>query len=353
MGQQPSDLRATAAEAYTYLYPLVLMEAARQRAAADRPGNVFHAQRDQQGGGADPLGCTAWLDLTDGPVLLHLPETGGRCLTLPMLDMWTDVFATVGSRSTGSAARDILLAAPGDAADLPTSLPVITAPTPHVWIPGRLRADGPDDRAAAHAVRDGLEITPLGRGANHHGGASRAREGLAGEPELDTTAEPAELLGTLGAAEFFTLACHALAANPPHVTDFSVLARIEPLGIRPGRPFAFAPDRFAPDRFAPDRVAPDRFAPARVGPHRIGPNGLRNDCFRHAALAELEAGAADARERIHGRPAADSEVQGRHVPHRLGVHGNNYLRRAVAAAAVAGTGACPSEDVFPLTAAPG
>jgi len=90
----------------------------------------------------DTLYSLAWLDLSEQPKVISIPDTGGRYYLAPMLDMWTDVFASPGWRTTGTGPQTCVLVALGWSPDLrdriisdlkfPKETQIIDAPTP--WV---------------------------------------------------------------------------------------------------------------------------------------------------------------------------------------------------------------------------
>jgi hypothetical protein len=311
------DLRTLSYEAFVYFYPLVTMDVTRLQAVnspigstpGSGPPNRFSHMRAFPTAdfravvrpNFDTLYSSAWLDLTAGPVKLTAPDTDDRYYMLPCIDMWTDVFANPGKRTTGTGSAEWVIVGPGHTGELPTGMPVINAPTPYVWIIGRTQTNGVEDYPAVHAVQDGYAITFLG---------SEPEQVV--DPDYDVTTEPLKTVNGMAALDYFAYAATLLSANPPHASDFSQMARIALLGIEPGKPF----------------------------------DGGR---FSAADAAELEAGKADAlAAMLASLPTLGANVNGWTVmTDNIGVYGNSYFKRAVVT--LIGLGANPPEDaVYPL-----
>jgi hypothetical protein len=317
MTKLSDDLRTLGREAYVYLYPLVTMEATRRqmtnadpaRKPAMGPPNEFHHIRQFPTAdfravvrpNFDTLYSSAWIDLRSGPVQIDAPDTDDRYYMLPMLDMWSDVIANPGKRTTGTGAQRYLLVGPGQHAPDAGDATVIRATTPWIWIIGRTQTNGPADYEAVNAVQDGFRATPLGD-----------PEPFEVDPDADTTTEPLRLVNAMDAVEYFSFASGPLGEHPPHATDFSILARIEALGVVPG-------EKFDPGRFDKDE------------------------------LALIEAGVADAKKVIAtSLPHVGAHMNGWLMStDSMGVYGNYYLKRALVAEV--GLGANPPEDaVYPV-----
>ena len=110
----------------------------------------------------DTLYSNAWLDLSQGPVLIDTPDMGERYWTLGLLDAWTNPFAYVGRRTTGNLPQRTLVHGPGwhgDAGGLGVSQ-VIAAPGDDLWLIGRFLVDDtPADLEAARALQQALRMT--------------------------------------------------------------------------------------------------------------------------------------------------------------------------------------------------
>lgn len=245
--QEANDI---AVEAYIYAYSLITMDVSRKQATNIEPGkmigrgpaNTFiHMTefppanfRDVVRPNFDTLYSAAWLDLTNGPIIVSMPDTNNRYYLLPMLDMWTDVFASPGKRTTGTQAGQYAIVPNGWTGDLPAGVEKIVAPTPHVWVIGRTQTNGPADYAAVHQIQKGFTLTPLSRW-----GKEPLPVTVKVDPAIDMKTPPMVQVNSMSGPKYFTYTADLLMVNPPHLTDQPILARMKRLGIEAGKPFDF------------------------------------------------------------------------------------------------------------------
>lgn len=116
----------------------------------------------------DTVYSNAWLDLSEGPVIIESPEMGDRYWTLGLLDAWTNPFAYVGRRTTGGRPQRTLVHGPGWRGAVPPDLTLtIAAPGDDVWLIGRHLVE--DDAKDAARVREAQSrmrlVRPDGRDA--------------------------------------------------------------------------------------------------------------------------------------------------------------------------------------------
>ena len=244
------DAREIAIEAYIYAFPLVLMEISRRTetniaAPGHRkaPVNRFgHMQRFPDASfrdgallpNVDTLFSVLWFDVSSEPLVIQKPDSGGRYHLLPILDMWTDVFASPGSRTTGDAAETFAIVGPRWQGSLPNGIHCLRSPTEQGWINGRTQTNGVSDYFAVQEFQNGLAACPLSlfgqpcRMSPHHVDATMPKT------------PPLQQLEAMDAAAFFSTFAQLSRPNPPHPQDQPILARMARAGLQPGKAFVLS-----------------------------------------------------------------------------------------------------------------
>lgn len=237
-------------EAYHYFYPLISMDVTRRvttnYAPGTKPGmgpmNAFHHLRafppadfrEVVRPNFDTLYSSAWLDLTQEPMIISAPDTHNRYYLLPMLDMWSDVFAVPGKRTSGTSAAHFGVIPKGWNGTLPEGVQPIESPTAYVWIIGRTQTNGPKDYEAVNQVQDGYQITPLSAWGKTW------EPPVSIDPTIDMKTPPLIQVNTMSAAQYFSYGAELIKLNPPHITDWSMIARLNRIGIISGQSFDFS-----------------------------------------------------------------------------------------------------------------
>ena len=250
------EAHAIAVQAYLYFYPLVIMDITRKQSTNIEPGkelgngpmNMFVNAPEYPPvtfkrvvrPNFDTLYSIAWLDLTKEPMVVSAPDTHGRYYLLPLLDMWTDVFASPGWRTTGTQAANFLVTPPGLRGEVPAGFSRIDSPTPYVWIIGRTKTDGPQDYDVVHKIQAGYKVTPLSQW-----GKEPEPVRIKIDPTVDMKTPPKVQVETMPGDKFFAYAAEILKLQPPHITDEPITALMERIGIVRGESLQF--DKLEPE----------------------------------------------------------------------------------------------------------
>ncbi|MGW6022711.1 DUF1254 domain-containing protein [Streptomyces sp. NPDC055099] len=239
-----TDLQALAAEAYIYGHPMVLNLDRVDRVSRNGMGSVPPAPFNEFSHGSGPAGpeaqptsadpglaldtdsapqatdpdtiCSlAQLDLSGGALLLTVPDTGGRYYVLQFVDAWTNNFAYVGRRATGTGEASYLLTPPGWDEEVPLGATRIAVPTEMATIVGRWACTGPDDVAAVRELQEDTLLEPYWTASGEPHGLPTHTYVPDGEPEI----------------LFYEKLRARMAAFPPAQPDLAYQQRFAPLGL--------------------------------------------------------------------------------------------------------------------------
>jgi hypothetical protein len=237
-------------DAYVYAYPLLLSDITlrQQTNYAEPTGKLAQAPLNQFSHApeftpvdwkvvvrpnVDTLYSPATLDLGAEPIVLSVPATD-RYFVMPMMSLWTDMFAVVGTRTIGrNTARDFLLASPNWRGDVPLGLELIRSPTRIMNIGGRTQTNGVADYENVHKIQAGYKLTPLSVWGKGQYVPPKAKI----DPTFDMTTPPPVQIEKMDGAVFFARFAELLKDNPPGATDYPIILRLGRVGFKVGQSF--------------------------------------------------------------------------------------------------------------------
>jgi hypothetical protein len=245
------------------------------------------------------------IDLSDGPLVIDVPDTHGRYYVLQFMDAYSNTFAYVGRRTTGTKPGSYALVPPGYSGALPAGVERVRSPTNLIWLIGRTLVQDAADLAPVTELMGEYRLTALA--AWSAGQRSNPIVLPAFPPQQN------ELVLPKGFAYLDELG-EALAANPPPPGDACALRAFRAVGIGPG---------LTPSTQAKGAVRSALLAGVRAGPRLVT-----------RAVAHVNA---------HSRVRNNGWLV---LLGYIGDYGRNYLGRAVIARFALGANTAP-ETVYP------
>jgi len=110
----------------------------------------------------DTLITAGWLDLSKGPLVLHVPDMNDRYYSVQFTDPSKNInFAYVGKRTTGTQAGDYLITGRGWKGKAPNGMMQISSPNNSVLVFGRVLVESDSDLATAYDLSKQIQLTQL------------------------------------------------------------------------------------------------------------------------------------------------------------------------------------------------
>ena len=306
------------AEAYLYGYPLVMMETTRVHSSQFiGPENQLRLVRqfpdanfkDVVRPNVDTLYTTAFIRMKDGPWVFEMPANTARYELMPFMDAWTNVFASPGTRTSGTAAATYLLTGPGWQGEVPVGMQRLQAPTDLVWLIGRTQTNGAADYPTVHRLQDRLKLKRFEPDT-----PSNASTTDAWQRSTMPVVPPVMQMRNMTTAAFFERLMGLMVANPPAANDAPMLQRLAAVQLVPGQAVnlsAFNMACFALGRWLADyKVHKVLSAKATDGtwsspPLNLGAYGI--DYNTRAAVAMVGLGANLPQDALYPNTSLDHE----------------------------------------------
>ena len=236
-------------ETYVYGFPMVLMDLTRQVQTATPTAGELSApinqlqrlQRPMPWDFKNVVRCspnslmsTAFLDLAKEPMIVSIPDTQGHTIAMRLMNMWTDVFGTAGSRTPETNAGNYLIAGPDWNGTAPSDIKkAFKSSTRYAWLVFEQAVSGPEEYPVIGRLQDQLKLTPLSAWGTPYTPPSTVPV----DPNVDLSATPYDQVRLMTGEMFFKRLALLLKDNPAYPGDTAMLDKLKRLGVEPGKDF--------------------------------------------------------------------------------------------------------------------
>ena len=243
-----TEARALAKEAYIYGYSPVDHYRIQHSYFVERGGPEYKGHWNEihntarvytpddkaiQTPNSDTPYSTLGADLRREPLVLSMPAVDSkRYYTAQFIDLFTYNFDYVGSRATGNAAGNYLLAGPDWSGPVPKGInKVIRSETQFAFVFYRTQLLNPNDIDNVKKVQSGYRVQPL---SSYLGTTAPAPV-----PEVRFV-KPLTREEVRTSLEFFNVLNFVLQFAPTHPSEVALRERLAKLGVAPGRKIDFS-----------------------------------------------------------------------------------------------------------------
>lgn len=242
-----ATLSDAAINAYVYTYPLVSMEVTRRQFTnvpepdpvhIATPMNWFASANHLLDAkftavvrpNVDTLYSSMFFDVSKQPLVIGVPDMGTRYHLFSIMDMWSNVDASIGPRTLGDVhGYQFALVGPTWHGTLPPGVLEYRLPTDAGWVLGRTQVNGPGDVPNVVAIQQRLSSVPLSAYGTHY------------TPPRNTDLHPdwpkgqvvADYIHRLTAQQYWDLYYSSLSHDEPRPGDQPLLARLKTFGWTP------------------------------------------------------------------------------------------------------------------------
>lgn len=199
--------------------------------------------KDVVGANTDTLYGISWLNLTSEPVVLSVPSVeDDRYYSFEFLDVYTDAYAYVGSRTSGFDGGTYLIAGPQWTGEIPDVMTKIWTPNNLNWMINRILVKGPGIVSNVHAIQDQIKVAPLSvylaNTTSSVTPAGTSQNRTVTKTMSVSTAAPInhtpKFIPTTGIKIFDEIG-KAMTVNPQYPPDVGFVQKIVSIGIGPGK----------------------------------------------------------------------------------------------------------------------